>query len=338
MIQTQGKAKIIIFIFTIGFLAIFALICFSINNLIFKPLNLSEEEIIFEINPGDKGISIAQKLEEKGLIKSAYVFFIYNVCTNGYRDMKAGKYLLDSSLSIFDIAEIIKRGDVLPEIVVTIPEGFSLSQTQDRLEEFFPEINLYSYRINQFQDEFDFLFEVPSDATLEGYLYPDTYHFNHEMASEEIIVRMLENFKYRLSDLIEEAKEREINLHDLIIVASLLEKEAREYDDRRLIADVINKRLIAGMPLQIDATITYLTGQKTTVIGRDELNLNSPYNTYLYPGLPYGPICHPGRQSVKAVLSPEKNDYFYYLSTSEGDIIFSRNLIEHNQAKNKYLR
>jgi len=123
-----------------------------------------------------------------------------------------------------------------------------------------------------------------------------------------------------------------------VIMASLIEREVREWTDKRLVVGLIERRLSIGMPLQIDATITYLTGRASTAITISETRIDSPYNTYLHPGLPIGPICHPGRLSFQAVMDPKESDYLFYLSTPESKTIFSRTLEEHNRAKAQYLR
>jgi UPF0755 protein len=311
---------------------------FLIQSFIFQPLNQAGEEVFFEIITGEGAVSISQRLEEEGIIKNAYAFFAYNIFLNQYNQIKAGRYLLSPSMTVIEISKKIIKGDSLPEIKITFPEGWNLKQWQERTVEYFPEINLLDYRVEQFKDDFEFLEDAPPGSTLEGYLYPDTYYFNYQTEADEVVRTFLINFDNRLSDLIEQASVQKLNWHDLVIVASLLEKEIQSDEDRRLVAGLINNRLAIGMPLQIDATITYLTGKANVKVTKSETEINSLYNTYLYVGLPAGPICHPGRASIEASLSPEENNYLYYLSTPNGETIFSRTLTEHNQAKAQYLK
>ncbi len=307
-------------------------------SLVYQPVDINGLEVVFEIEPGQESILIAQRLEDGGLIKSAYAFLVYNIFTGGYDRLRAGQYQLSPADNIAEISRKIVSERPLPEVVVTIPGGLNLRQWQERLEDYFPELDLASYRIADFSHDFDFLADAPAEATLEGYLFPDTYHFNRQTDPEVMVRTFLVNFERRLADLLIQAKEQNKNIHHLVILASLIEREVREWADKRLVAGLIERRRSIGMPLQIDATITYLTGRASTAITISETKIDSSYNTYLYPGLPIGPICHPGRLSFQAVMDPKESDYLFYLSTPEGETIFSRTLEEHNRAKAKYLR
>ncbi len=150
---------------------------------------------------------------------------------------------------------------------------------------------------------------------------------------------MLANFNNKLNaNLKSEIEKQEKSFFDIITIASLIEKEVREYKDKRLVSGIIRKRLEIGMPLQVDATISYITGRRTTEISIAETKIDSPYNTYKYRGLPITPICNPGIESIKAALYPKESDYLYYLSKPDGETVFSRNHQEHIAAKNRYLR
>lgn len=313
--------------FTYGLIQIF----------VFQPVDVSGSEVIFEIEPGERGVAIIQNLRDEGLIKNTYVFFAYSFYTGHYQQIKAGRYLLSPAMNMVEIANVLSRGQALPDVVLTFPEGLNLRQWQERVEENFPEVDLLSYKVGQFQDEFDFLADAPAEASLEGYLYPDTYYFDYQTEAEQMIGRFLLNFERQLGELIEEASLMGKDIHDLVIVASLLEKEVPA-EDQPLVAGIINRRLEIGMPLQIDATITYVTGQTTTRISIEDTQIDSPYNTYRYRGLPYGPISNFSRISFEAALYPETSDYLFYLSKPNGETVFSRTLAEHNQAKAKYLR
>jgi UPF0755 protein len=136
----------------------------------------------------------------------------------------------------------------------------------------------------------------------------------------------------------EEIERQGKSIFDIITMASLLEKEVRTEEDKKIVAGILWKRMEIGMPLQVDATIAYITGKNSTRISKEETKIDSPYNTYKYKGLPLGPICNPGFESIFASLYYEDSDYLYYLSTPEGETIFSKTLEEHNIAKGKYLK
>lgn len=304
---------------------------------ILQPVDSTGVELVFEIEPGQRGVTIIQQLQDAGLIKNSYAFFSYSVITNRYHQMKAGRYQLSPAMTTAEILDVITQGRGLPEVVITFPEGLNLKQWQEKIEDYFPEIDLLAYRVGQFQNDFDILADAPAEASLEGYLYPDTYYFDYQTDGDLMVRRFLNNFDHQLGDLIQVARERGENIHDLVIVASLLSKEVPPAD-QPLVAGIIQKRLETGMPLQVDATITYITGRFGERVRLADTKIDSPYNTYLYRGLPYGPIASFRRLSLEAALNPEPSDYLFYLSKPDGETVFSRTLAEHNQAKAQYLK
>ena len=190
-----------------------------------------------------------------------------------------------------------------------------------------------------FSTDFSFLSDKPKNLSLEGYLFPDTYEVKKGAGSEDIIKKILNNFDKKLnSDLRTEIKNQGKSIFEIITIASLIEKEVRTFEDKKLVSGVLWKRLESNMPLQVDATIAYITEKKTTKVLKTDTQIDSLYNAYKYSGLPLGPICNPGIESIKAAIYPENSEYWYYLSTPEGETIFSRTLEEHNIAKAKYLK
>lgn len=197
---------------------------------------------------------------------------------------------------------------------VTIPEGFTLVQIAKRLEGF-----------GMFPAE-DFLKTASGE---EGFLFPDTYEFFKESSPEAVVRKMKENFSKKVGAKIS---------RDVIIMASLLEEEASSERDRKIISGILWKRIEAGLPLQVDATLTYVTGRASRELTEEDLNLSSPYNTYKILGLPLGPISNPGLQAIEAALNPEPSPYWFYLSDKNGDIHYAKNFEEHKLNKEKYLR
>jgi UPF0755 protein len=174
--------------------------------------------------------------------------------------------------------------------------------------------------------------------SLEGFLFPDTYQISYSAGEKDIIRMMLANFDKKLTkDLREEIVRQNKTIFEIVTMASLLEKEVRTAEDKKLVAGVLWKRLKNRIPLQVDAAVSYITGKKTVKITKEDTQIDSPYNTYKYLGLPLGPISNPGLESIKASIYPKESRYWYYLSTPEGQTIFSRTLEEHNIAKAKYL-
>lgn len=290
------------------------LIGFFVWQGIYLPKNLAfTENKLFLIERGQNLFQVAENLEKEDLIKNKFLFDFYVIITGTQRKLQAGEYLVNPSMSITEIAKKIISGEVA-KIEVTIPEGFTIKQIEERL-------NL----------------KLPGE-NLEGFLFPDTYQFSSRVSAEEVVRKMLDNFDKKLAPYRNEISGAGLTISEVITMASLLEKEVKSFEDKELASGVLWKRLKNSIPLQVDATITYITGKKTTKISKEEIQIDSPYNTYKYLGLPVGPICNPGLESIKAALYPKDSEYWYYLSRPDGETIFSRTLEEHNIAKAKYLK
>ncbi len=206
---------------------------------------------------------------------------------------------------------------------VTVPEGFNVRQIARRLEE-----------AGLFPAE-DFIKLAQQE---EGFLFPDTYEFYGHALPRDVILKMKENFDRKLSPYLPEAEREGRTLREIIIMASLLEEEVHGEADRKTVAGILWKRLDEKAALRVDATLTYLTGKTSAELTDRDLKLDSPYNTYLYPGLPAGPISNPGLETIKAALYPAASPYWYYLSDQGGQIRYARDFEEHKQNRLKYLR
>jgi UPF0755 protein len=278
----------------------------------------SSAEIVFSIAKGEGSREIGYNLQTQGLIRFSPLFRIYVATTGVSLKLQAGDYLLSPAMSMFDIVRKLTTGDVIQE-KFTIVEGWNIQDIKD-------------YFATKGR-----IIEISPD--LEGYLFPDTYHIGNNASTEEIIAMMRENFEKKFSnDLKQETVRQGKTTAQIVIMASLLEKEVQTLEDKKTVAGILWKRLSIGMALQVDATIAYLTGKRTTQISREETQIDSRFNTYKYAGLPAGPIANPGLDSLEASLYPQDSPYWYYLSTPEGKTIFSKTLEEHNVAKAKYLK
>lgn len=323
---------------------------------VFLPLNSSDrEERLFLIEKGQSLFQIASSLENQDLIKSKFSFTFYVFLKGKQDSLQAGEYSLNPSMSIADISQKIVLGDIAKE-TITIPEGWNLrdiawyfeNKGMFMAEELFELVGFplidYSKSTDlpspkDFSQDYDFLIDKPNILNLEGYLFPDTYEINRGDSLEEIVRKMLDNFGEKLTqELRDEISNQGKTIFEIVTMASLLEKEVRTLEDKKIVAGVLWKRLKSNIPLQVDATIIYITGKKTIQVLIEETKIDSPYNTYKYRGLPLGPISNPGLESILASMYSESSDYWYYLSTLEGETIFSRTLEEHNIAKAKYLK
>ena len=186
-------------------------------------------------------------------------------------------------------------------------------------------------------DNYEVLFSRPKDRDLEGYLFPDTYRVYGDSAISDIIKKMLANLENKLTaNLRLEIKSQDKTIHEILTLASILEKEVSTDYDRAMVADIFYKRIGVGMPLQADSTVNYVSGKSESRAAGIDLNIDNPYNTYKYNNLPPGPICNPGLSSIKAAVYPLKNNYWYFLTTPDGKVIYSETFEQHVAAKNKY--
>ena len=330
--------------------AIFILGLIFANETVMPAKNFPVGEPV-KIEEGMGVREIASELRVKGYIKSRSLFKFIVIVAGKARDLKAGEYYFDEPLSMIDIARRIANGiHGVPSIKITIPEGFNLAGIAQLFEEhgMFSAEDFYAVAgkpgannsaLADFSSASDILREKPSGASLEGYLFPDTYFFYKNDLPEGTVRKILENFNEKISeDLRREVRESGKNFYEILTIASLLEEEACEDEDRQIIAGILWKRLEAGMPLQVDATLTYLTGKGSDRLTLDDLQMDSLYNTYRYKGLPKGPISNPGIEAIEAALSPESTPYLFYLSDKDGVIHYARTFEEHKINKAKYIR
>ncbi len=300
-----------------------------------------------------EGISanrIGQILDESGVIRSPFVFMLTCRMSGASQSLKPGVYELSRAISVPEIIRQLVKGEAL-ESWVTVPEGYNVRQIADLLEknrlvygESFVRVAIH--RADEFST-YPFLYT----DSLEGYLFPDTYLVSRGVGPQGIIVKMLDAFDAKvltpLQPEIEDAMRLRFGLsrdflpeglHRILTLASLVEREARIAKDRPLIAAVLWNRLARGMRLQVDAAVNYVPGEsrqnKDRVYHKD-LENGSSYNTYAHQGLPPGPICNPGLESVEAVLRPAHVDYLYYVAKPDGSHLFSRTHEEHQKRKNE---
>lgn len=341
------KNKPIIFIFF--FLIIF---CFLIISYFYyqikTPLSKDEIEQTIIIERGKSIKEIAKELEEANLIRGSFYFQFYTFLKNK-KNLQAGEYLLSPSMSISQIVEILSLGKVVRhEVKITIPEGFTVKQIDERLAQAdliqpaeLINFNPTNLQVSSFSPPHQNLvwgqeFQVSS---LEGYLFPDTYIFDRGLNLEEIIKKILDNFNKKLTEQMrEEIKRQSKTIEQIIILASIVQQEAFSNEEMPKLAGIFYNRLEIGMPLQSDATVNYVTSKKLRQPTIEDTKINSPYNTYFYKGLPPGPISNPGIEAIKAAIWPEKTDYFYFLHPENGPTIFSRTEEEHISNKAKWLK
>lgn len=298
---------------------------------------------IVEIPSGAGTETIATILYEEGLIQNDLAFRAYVRHNNLDRGFIAGQYELSPSMDVEQIVAKIQAGDIYVETVwFTIPEGYTVENMAEKLskeglvkpEQF---LALAHKPPASVMEDFPFLQMVENpeiNYLLEGYLFPDTYEINTGSGAEDIIRIMLR----RMDQVLEgkeavKIREKEYSLHEILTIASLVEREARVDHERAVIAGVIYNRLEIDQRLQIDATIQYILGETKEFLLYDDLEIPSPYNTYQNDGLPPGPIAAPGKASIEAALYPENTDYYYYnyKYDDSGEHYFSHTFQEHQE-------
>lgn len=285
---------------------------------------------------GQNMLQIINDLKAEGYINSK-VFFLLEMAKSGnLRNLKSGEY----DLAGLDNAQIIDKMANARTVArtATIIPGWTLQDIQNdpAIKKILKSDNLAAADIAALKENFDFLRGLPADADLEGYMFPDTYQLPEDPKIGDLIAAALKNFDKKLSlDAREKIAGQNKTIHDVAIMASILEKEVKTLEDKKIVAGILWKRLAAGMPLQADATLLYHKAGGNDVFNKE---LDSPYNTYKYPGLPIGPICNPGAKSFEAAIEPIETSYWYYLSATDGATIFSKTHDEHRKNIAKYLK
>src|SRR3989344_587737 len=299
------------------------------------------KEIVYSVKKGMGEEDIAWELKDKEIIKNRWVFSLYVIFSGRHAKIQAGKYIFSSSMSSAAIISKLVQGDVVKE-KVTIIEGQKVADVVKQLKakNIFSEEDFTALEGADFSEDFTFLQEKPDGIGLEGYLFPDTYLVSSGQSLDQLIVSMLDNFDKKITpQLRSEIAATGRSLFEIITMASMLEKEEKSLDDKKTAAGILWKRLDAGMPLQVDATVNYVTGRNDAGVAIRDTSADSPYNTYKYPGLPLGPISNPGLDSIMAAVYPTESEYWYYLSANgTGETIFSKSFRDHELAIVKYLR
>ncbi len=315
-----------------------------------SPPKTFTSEIVLTVNKGQGALGIANELKDLGLVKSSKVTASLMTYLEGERKIKAGIYIFKTPESAFTIARRIVDGDYgyIP-LKITVPEGSNYKQLAEIIFEKFNGVSTSTLETEL--------------KPLEGYLFPDTYFFPPIVTDKDIIKKMQDTFVQKTSEIEFKVAERgttstnatstatgttnnisnintktaALNFAQVITLASILEEEVNTQEDRRMVADLLIRRLNKGMPLQVDATLRYVTGKSSAELTLKDLKADNPYNTYTRKGLPPTPISNPGLETIEAVLNPTPNDYVFYLSDKDGITHFAKTLEEHARNKKKYL-
>jgi UPF0755 protein len=328
----SSRNKILLFAFLLFFFIISILYWFFF----IPPSNASLTKLIY-IKKGTNLKRVSEILEKEGIIKNRHFFILLATALGKKAKLKAGEYEFHTRMLPFDVLNILVEGQVKRHLV-TIPEGYTLSQIAQLLED----LNLVEkkeFLQKASSSVFINALELPQFAgpNLEGYLFPDTYHLFKEMDPEEVIRMMVHQFKKVFGpDLAHRASELGISEREAVILASIIEKETPLPEERPLISAVFHNRLKRKIPLQSDPTVIYGIKNFNGNLTKEHLMKPTPYNTYLMVGLPPTPICNPGKESLLAAVHPAPVSYLYFVSKNDGSHFFAYDFEEHNRAVWKY--
>lgn len=268
---------------------------------------------------------IAEKLYGAKIIRSPFWFRVAVIISAGQRSVLAGDYFFPKPLGVFEIASRLTHGNFgITPVTVMFPEGMTATQMANVLDR-----ELVNF------DSKAFLAVAKSE---EGYLFPDTYRFLPNATSTDIVATLKNNFGNKIKTIDAQIKAFKKPLKDIVIMASILEAEARTTETRQTVGGILWKRLSLGMPLQVDAPFQYIIGKNTFQLTTADLKYDSPYNTYKYTGLPPGPIGNPGLDSLTSAVTPIKSPYLFYLSDVRGNMHYAKTYEEHLRNKELYLK
>lgn len=319
--KTLSKKTITIIIILLLILIAALYFVSTINN----PLK-GNEDIVVRVEDGDNFYSIINKLEEDKKLKSVPIIKLYVKVLGKNVDIKPGEYLLSKGSSVEEIINSLNTESSLNKVKFTVPEGYSIEDIASKLEdEGICSKNDFILAIKEYPLPSYVKPNEEKRYNLEGYLFPDTYIIEIGETPKEIINKMIKRFE----EMLDEASKatnvivKDEDIETVVTIASMIEKEARLDNERPTIASVIVNRLNIDMKLQIDATVIYALGEHVNIVTYDDLEIDSPYNTYKNYGLPVGPISNPGIESIKATLKPESTDYLFYVLKDDNSHYFT---------------
>ena len=316
---SSWKSKALIFVALAAVLFLSA-----VSGFLMPPSGFPKDKVI-TIKNGATLVEVSTLLKSENIIRSQSFFEICSKLVGGEKPVLAGQYLFKEPLSTCKVALRIARGiSGVPAIRVTIPEGMHNKDIATILGKNIP--------------NFDTALFIEHTRLREGFLFPDTYFFLESMTTQDIEQKMTENFDKKIAPFIDAINASGHTTRDVVIMASILEKEATTEVDKALVAGILWKRISIGMPLQVDASFLYLFGKKSSDVTVEDKQVKSTYNTYLNKGLPLGPIGNPGVVAIRSAIYPTPSPYLYYLSDNDGVMHYAETFDEHIANKQQYLR
>lgn len=337
-----GTARIVVLAFAIALVLVLVALSAAAWTLLDRPASgASGSAVQIEIKPGSDTRAIALKLESAGVVNSALAFRVGVRVFGADRGLKPGVYDLRTGMSVRSAVDVLKAGPPVVYNTVTIPEGFVVTQIAERFEKQagIPKDEFTALATSgaaEFADDRPYLLGT-YQGSLEGYLFPKTYRIAEGTTAREVIEMMLDQFDTEIAQIdVEQARNRGLNLNQLVTLGSMIERESRLDSERPLVSSVIHNRLATDSYLKIDATVQYVLGNNKFRLSNQDIRIDSPYNTYTHKGLPPGPISNPGLKSLQAAATPAETKLLYYVLTGkDGSHTFTTNLADFLKAKEK---
>jgi len=294
-------------------------------------IDCEHPERLITIPKGASAGAVAELLQQESCLGNKGIFKLALTMTMKNRSIRSGRYNFKGISSIGQLVKIISSQSV-DRVKVTLLEGWTVEQFADELNN---KLQIDSFEFIRLSKDYDFIHALDLDApSLEGYLFPDTYILLRTYTEDEILKVLVNQYKHNRRQLLKEFQPiKHLNIWELTVMASIIQGEAVYIDEMPIISSVYHNRLEKNMLLQADPTIQYIIPGKHRRLYNKDLDIDSPYNTYKYKGLPPGPINNPGLEALKAAIIPAETDYMYFVSNGEGRHIFTRNNEEHNKAK-----
>ncbi len=285
----------------------------------------------FTIRPSATVEEVAKTLKSAGVFACQSCYLAYARFDSAARHPKPGIYQIKQDTNARALARMFAIGPARAEVEIKIIEGWSLKDEAEALKEYGvdPTVFFNESKVDSLKSEYDFLKQLADGTTLEGYLFPDTYRVWKDQLPQSLIRKQLEAFSRHATPLIKDANQQGRTLHDVVTLASIIEKEVAKPEDRKLVAGIFWNRLREKMPLQSDATVNYVTHASRARPTLSDLATASPYNTYQQKGLPPGPISNPGADAIEAALHPPRTAYRYFLTDAHGKTYVAKTFEEH---------
>lgn len=300
---------------------IFLVLGFFIGQ-VAPPIDFPSDATI-QISSGASARAVANKLSRNHIINSPTAFVALTHVMNVQGDIKNGTYHFSTPMNLFSIVNFLKEGAQDVSMRITFPEGITVKEMAPIISKAIPNITENTF--------------IKVATPYEGYLFPDTYDFSSNETVQQIIKRMRNNFDIRIASITPYIVSSGHSQKDIIIMASLIEKEARTLNTRRTIAGILFNRLHIGMPLQVDAVFSFIFNKPTNTLSTKDFHVQSPYNTYIHRGLPPTPIDNPGSDSIFAAATAINTKYLYYITGNDGKMHYSKTLAGHEMNMRRFL-